>query len=90
VLRLPGGGYTIADASSDDGFNHAAATGDLYGEGTFYQSRTVQKVPWSDRSSTVPLSQRPAQWFQWLIPATVSGQSVMTTDGASFGVSRPQ
>lgn len=60
------------------------------GDGTFYQSRTVQKVRWSDGASTVPLSQRPAQWFQWLIPATVSGQAVMTTDDASFGVSLAQ
>ena len=34
------------------------------GDGTFYQTRTIQKVFWSSLTSTIPLSERPAQWFQ--------------------------
>ena len=40
------------------------------GDGTFYQSRTVQKVLWPSLLSSLPLHERPAQWFQWIIPTT--------------------
>jgi hypothetical protein len=60
------------------------------GDGTFYQSRTIQRVLWPGLSSTVPLSERPAQWFQWIIPTTVGGLNVMASEDASVGVSVPR
>ncbi len=60
------------------------------GDGTFYQSRTIQKVLWPSLTSSVPLLQRQANWFPWLIPATVNGQNVMTSEDASVNVSVPQ
>jgi len=60
------------------------------GDGTFYQSRTVQKVLWPSLTSTTPLLERPAQWFQWIIPTTVNGQSVIASEDASVNVAIPQ
>lgn len=57
------------------------------GDGTFYQSRTVQKVSWPSLASTVPLAQRPAQWFQWMIPTQVNGQKIISSEDGSMGVS---
>jgi hypothetical protein len=57
------------------------------GDGTFYQSRVIQKVLWQNLFSTTPLIERPAQWFQWILPATVNAQSVITSEDASVGVS---
>jgi hypothetical protein len=56
------------------------------GDGTFYQSRTIQKVLWPSLVSTVPLLERPAQWFQWIIPTIVNGESVIASDNASVNV----
>ncbi|MFN3417184.1 MAG: FG-GAP repeat domain-containing protein [Caldimonas sp.] len=53
------------------------------GDGTFYQSRVVQKVSFPSLSSTVVLNERPAHWVPWLIPAVVGGQSVVTSDNAA-------
>ena len=60
------------------------------GDGTFYQSRTIQKITWPGLVSTTPLLQRNAPWFAWLIPAVVNGRAVMTSEDASVGVSVPQ
>lgn len=60
------------------------------GDGTFYQSRTVQKVLWPSLVSTTPLLQRPAQWFQWIIPTMVNGQSVIVSEDAAVNVSVPR
>lgn len=60
------------------------------GDGTFYQSRTIQKVQWPNLTSTVPLLERPAQWFQWIIPSTINGQNVISSEDASVNVSIPQ
>ncbi len=60
------------------------------GDGTFYQSRTVQKVTWSNLQSAIPLFERPGQWFPWSIPAVVNGQAVLTSEDASVGVSIPR
>lgn len=60
------------------------------GDGTFYQSRTIQRVMWPSMSSTTPLLERAAQWFQWIIPTTASGQSVIASEDASVNVSIPQ
>lgn len=59
------------------------------GDGTFYQSRTVQKVRWPSLQSTVPLLERPGQWFQWSIPAMVVGKAVIASDDAAAGIAIP-
>ncbi|MBS0430486.1 MAG: VCBS repeat-containing protein [Proteobacteria bacterium] len=59
------------------------------GDGTFYQSRTVQRVQWPSMASTVPLSQRPAQWFAWGIPTRVNGVNVLASEDASMSVAIP-
>jgi hypothetical protein len=59
------------------------------GDGTFYQSRVIQKITWPSLASEVVLKQRPAQWIPWLIPAVVNGQRVISSDDASNGVSIP-
>jgi len=56
------------------------------GDGTFYQSRTIQKVLWPSLTSTIPLLERSAQWFQWIIPTTVNGEMVIASDNASINV----
>jgi hypothetical protein len=60
------------------------------GDGTFYQSRTIQKVLWPSLTSTIALRERPAQWFQWILPTTVNGQSVIAPEDASVNVAIPQ
>jgi len=60
------------------------------GDGTFYQSRTVQKVQIPSLESALLLHERPAQWFQWIIPTTVDGQSVIASEDASVTVTIPQ
>lgn len=60
------------------------------GDGTFYQSRTIQKVAWPGLVSTTVLNDRPAQWFPWLLPANISGQAVMVSDDSTVGVSVAQ
>jgi hypothetical protein len=53
------------------------------GDGTFYQSLTVQKFSWPQRESEVVFTERPKNWTPWLIPAVVNGENVITTDRAS-------
>lgn len=60
------------------------------GDGTFYQGRTIQRVSWPSLSSTVPLRDRAAQWFPWIIPTMLNGQSVISSDDASVNVAIPQ
>lgn len=60
------------------------------GDGSFYQSQVVQRVSWPSLSSSLPLLQRPAPWFQWLIPTSVNAQSVVAAEDASVGVALPQ
>ena len=60
------------------------------GDGTFYQSRTVQRVAWPSLVSTVPLQQRPAQWIPWIIATTSAGGSaIIASDDAAAGVAIP-
>ena len=60
------------------------------GDGTFYQSKVVQKVSYPAMSSSVVLNQRPARWIPWLIPATAAGVPVVASDNAQDAVSIPQ
>lgn len=52
------------------------------GDGTFYQSRVVEKVLWPSLSASVVSSLRPGQWIPWIIPATVNGQQIIAADAA--------
>lgn len=60
------------------------------GDGTFYQSRVIQKVTLSSLTSTLALYQRPGSWVPWIIPTIIGGQNVITTDNASDAVSLAQ
>lgn len=57
------------------------------GDGTFYQSRVVQKVTWASKASSLVYNQRPAQWVPWMIPTIVNGQKVLASEDASMGPS---
>lgn len=59
------------------------------GDGSFYQSRVVQRVRWPSLASTVVLQERPAVWLDWAIPAIVGGDPVLTSDNADKGFSIP-
>jgi hypothetical protein len=61
------------------------------GDGTFYQSKVIQKVQYPLTSNaSVVLNQRPARWVPWLIPAVVNGANVITSDNAADAVALPQ
>jgi hypothetical protein len=60
------------------------------GDGTFYQSRTLQRVAWPALTSSTPLLERPAPWFPWAIPTTVNGQEVIASEDASVNVAVPR
>jgi hypothetical protein len=60
------------------------------GDGTFYQSKVVQRVAYPALTSSVMFNQRPAQWIPWLIPAVVNGTNVITSDNLADSISLPQ
>jgi hypothetical protein len=60
------------------------------GDGTFYQSRVLQKVLLSNLSSSVVVNQRPGNWVAWIIPAIVNGTAVVASDDLGEGLSVPQ
>lgn len=53
------------------------------GDGTFYQSLTLQRVDWATLASTTPIRQRGTQWQPWIIPARVDGQGRIVSDDRS-------
>ncbi|HEX7115850.1 MAG TPA: VCBS repeat-containing protein [Steroidobacter sp.] len=59
------------------------------GDGTFYESRVVQRVRWSSLESTLVLNERPQMWLDWALLAMVDGEPVLTTDNAAKGFSIP-
>jgi hypothetical protein len=60
------------------------------GDGTSYQSRTIQRITWPDLSSSVPMQERPAQWIPWLIDSIINGSNVIVSDDARFPVIIPR
>lgn len=60
------------------------------GDGTFYQSRVIQRIAYPSLASSIVLNQRPAQWVPWLIPATVNGVNIIASDNVGDGISVPQ
>lgn len=60
------------------------------GDGTFYLSRTLQRVAWPSLLSTVPLQERPAQWIPWIIATTsANGSAIVSSDDAAHGLAVP-
>jgi|GEM_PF-1814952 len=59
--------FTVLDADQD-GVSEIYVARTSGGDGTFYQSRTVQRVQWPDLASDVLLSVRPAAPAYYLIP----------------------
>jgi hypothetical protein len=53
------------------------------GDGTFYQSRVLQRVNLSDLSSAVVINDRPAEWVRWIIPIVSAGQNLVSSDRSS-------
>jgi len=53
------------------------------GDGTFYQSLTLQRVDWATLASTTPILQRGTQWQAWIIPVQVNGQGRIVSDDRS-------
>jgi hypothetical protein len=41
-------------------------------------------------SASVPLNDRTLPWIPWLIPATVGGAAIVTSDNAAEALSFPQ
>lgn len=51
------------------------------GDGTFYQSRVVQKVNVQTLNSTLALNQRPQTWIPWIIPSVAgNNRNVIASD----------
>ena len=50
------------------------------GDGTFYQSRTIQKVSWPTLSSSTLVKDRNLHWIPWIIPSVIDGKNVITSD----------
>lgn len=71
--------FVVLDADRD-GVNEIYVLRTSGGDGTLYQSRTVQKVTWPARASTVLSSQRNAQWIPWLLPVFSGGRYTLTSD----------
>lgn len=53
------------------------------GDGTFYESRVVQRVSISGLSVDAPevvVNERPAAWVRWLIPTVIDGEEALASD----------
>lgn len=50
------------------------------GDGTFYESRVLQRFVWSTRTSSVVQNDRPASWVPWLLAYTRGGVSYVGSD----------
>lgn len=53
------------------------------GDGTFYQSSTLQRINLANLSSTVVINNRPANWVRWILPTTTSGQNTISSENAA-------
>lgn len=71
--------FVVMDADMD-GASEIYVLRTSGGDGTFYQSRTVQRVTWPDRAGTVLVSERPAQWIDFLHPIWVDDSYALVSD----------
>lgn len=88
---VPGDGVVLDFLLTGSGATRAIwMTRTSGGDGTFYESKVVQKVTWPSLNSSVPLKERPGRWVPWLVPAVVNGTPVVTSDNAIENFSLPQ
>jgi hypothetical protein len=50
------------------------------GDGTFYQSRVLQRFVWPTRTSSIVVQDRPGQWVPWLLPYSRAGTAYIGSD----------
>lgn len=79
--------FTVTGAGADRSLWVLRTSG---GDGTFYQSRVIQKVNLTSLTSSIALKERPGNSLPWIIPAVVNGQKVITSDKQIDGLSIPQ
>jgi hypothetical protein len=90
VPAVPNEGVVLDVVATGSGANRALwVARSSGGDGTFYQSRVVQKLTWPALTSTVPELRRPAPWTPWLIPTTLNGTQVIASDDASVDLALP-
>jgi hypothetical protein len=87
ISPIPGEGvvldFTITGSHADRTIWILRTSG---GDGTFYESRTIQRVDWTTLTYSIPLMDRPARWFPWTIPTKVEGENVISSDDVTVGV----
>jgi hypothetical protein len=71
--------FVVVDADRD-GNNEVYVLRTSGGDGTFYQSVTVQKVTWPSLSSSVLMSQRGRQWVDYVFPVFSGGRYTLVSD----------
>ena len=54
------------------------------GDGTFYKSRTIQKIEWPNLNSSTPVLDRNLKWIPWIIPSKINGKDVITSDNSYY------
>jgi hypothetical protein len=54
------------------------------GDGTFYKSRTIQKVSWPSLTLSTLIIDRNLRWIPWIIPSVIDGKNVITSDNQDF------
>ena len=60
------------------------------GDGSFYNSRVIQKVAYPSLSSSIVLNTRTSRWIPWIIPAEVDGATMITSDNRADTIHIPQ
>jgi len=71
--------FIVLDADRN-GVNEIYVVRTSGGDGTFYQSRTVQRVLWPSLASTILISARPAPWIDFLVPMFSGSQYQLSSD----------
>lgn len=71
--------FVVFDADRD-GANEIYVLRTSGGDGTFYESRTVQKVLWPSLTSTVLVTERGQPWVPYIVPFFSGGRYTLTTD----------
>ena len=54
------------------------------GDGTFYKSRTIQKVSWPSLTLSTLIIDRNLRWIPWIIPSVIDGKNVITSDNQDY------
>lgn len=75
--------FVVLD-SDRNGVNEIYVVRTSGGDGTFYQSRTVQRVAWPSLTSSVLVSDRPAPWIDFLVPIFAGSQYQLSSDNTTM------